>query len=99
LNESHDTINSATSGYHETITRVYVRLLAAFSKRYMGIPLAERLACPLDGALADRTILLAFYSSSRLMSAEARLGWVRPDVAPIALEAVLDDLEAVPYPG
>ena len=44
-------------------------------------------------------LLLAFYSSSRLMSAEARLGWVRPDVAPIALEAVLDDLEAVPSPG
>ena len=73
-----------------------------FARRFVQCSLAKEewtLACLMDGALADRTILLAFYSSSRLMSAEARLGWVRPDVAPIALEAVLDDLEAVPSPG
>ena len=29
LNESHGTVNSATGGYHETVTRAYVQLLAA----------------------------------------------------------------------
>ena len=30
LNDAHGTVNSDTGGYHETITRAYVRLIAAF---------------------------------------------------------------------
>src|SRR5262245_59822939 len=30
LNDAHGTINSATSGYHETVTAAYVLLIAAF---------------------------------------------------------------------
>jgi hypothetical protein len=38
--------------------------------------------------LADRGVLLKFYSRSRLESAEARLGWVPPDLAPLSLDAI-----------
>ena len=33
LNESHGGVNSATDGYHETITAAYVQLLAQYLER------------------------------------------------------------------
>ena len=89
LNESHDVVNSATSGYHETVTRAYVHLLAAFSERHAERPVAERVTTLLAGVLADRNALLTFYSRDRLGSSGARLAWVEPDLAPLALDTVL----------
>jgi hypothetical protein len=71
LNESNGVVNSATSGYHETITRAYAQLLAAFSKRHADAPVAEQVARLVAGDLADRGALLKFYSRARLESAEA----------------------------
>lgn len=90
MNETHGTVNSATSGYHETITRAYVQLLSFFTDRCADKSLVERLGCLLDSTLADRAVLLTFYSSVRLMSTEARLAWLEPDLAPIGLELVTD---------
>jgi hypothetical protein len=86
LNESNGVVNSTTSGYHETITRAYAQLLAVFAQRQADVPVAERVARLLAGDLADRGALLKFYSRARLESAEARLGWVEPDLAPLALD-------------
>ena len=88
LNESNDVVNSATSGYHETITRAYVQLLAAFADRHADTPLVDRVERLLTSELAERSALLKFFSRARLESAEARLGWIEPDVAPLALAAV-----------
>ena len=90
MNESHGTVNSATGGYHETVTRAYVQLLAAFSERHADQSPAERVTALLAGELADRGALLTFYSSAWLGSAEARLDWVDPDLAPLALDAIVD---------
>jgi hypothetical protein len=90
LNESNGVVNSATSGYHETITRAYARLLAAFAKRHAAAPVAERVARLLAGRLADRGALLKFYSRACLESPAARLDWVEPDLAPLALEPALE---------
>ena len=84
LNESHGTVNSATGGYHETVTRAYVELLAAFAARHGDKTLAERVSALLADSLSDKKALLRFYSRPRLDSVEARLGWVEPDVAPLA---------------
>jgi hypothetical protein len=54
------------------------------------VPVAERVARLLAGDLTDRGVLLKFYSRPRLESAEARLGWVEPDLAPLALDAVFE---------
>lgn len=94
LNESHGTVNSATSGYHETVTRAYVQLLSAFATRFNSLPLAHRLALLLDGPLSSRELLMTFYSRRNLMSATARLGWVEPDMTPLSLEALLDGSSA-----
>ena len=90
LNESNGVVNSATSGYHETITRAYAQLLAAFAQRHADAPVAERVARLLAGDVADRAALLRFYSRARLESAEARLGWVEPDLAPLALDGAFE---------
>ena len=84
LNDAHGTPNSATSGYHETVTRAYVRLLAQFlAECPAASSLNERLASLLGGPLAEKDVLLRFYSRERLMSATARAEWVEPDLAPL----------------
>jgi hypothetical protein len=86
LNDSHGTPNSATRGYHETITRAYVTLLAeALSAPPAGESLGARVARLLSSPVADRNLLLRFYSRERLMSPEARAAWMAPDLRPLRL--------------
>ena len=80
LNDSHGTINSATSGYHETITRAYVRVIASVLGA-SSLPLDERVARLLSGWAGERDALLRYYSRDRLMSPHARAEWVEPDLA------------------
>ena len=90
LNESHGGVNSATDGYHETITAAYVILLAQYLE--VGpreLTLAEQAALLLVSPLAHRTALSAFYSSDHLMSVTARAQWVEPDLAPLDVAALL----------
>ena len=86
LNDSHGTINSASSGYHETITRAYVQLLAEFNELSAAqMPLPERVSNLLTTKLAQKDALLTFYSRTTLMSEQARAEWVEPDIAPMRL--------------
>lgn len=86
LNERHGTINSASSGYHETVTRAYVKLLDEFNRGFdASVPLAQRCERLLGGPLADPKLLLRFYTAERLMSVRARAEWVEPDRGPCAL--------------
>jgi adenylate kinase family enzyme len=95
LNESHGSVNSATGGYHETITAVYVQLLAQYLESiYADMPLGMRALHLLASPLAAKDALLAFYSRDRLMSSTARAGWIDPDLGPVALTHVLGRLSA-----
>jgi hypothetical protein len=90
LNESHGGVNTATDGYHETITAAYVILLAQYLE--VGpreLTLGDQAALLLASPFAHRTALSAFYSRDRLMSVTARAEWVEPDVAPLDVAAVL----------
>lgn len=77
-NVSTGVANTATSGYHETITRYYVGALASLG------------ACSAEGAIADarctRTAPLAHWSNELLFSEAARARWVAPDLAPLSWE-------------
>jgi len=84
LNDSHDTPNSATRGYHETITRAYVVLLTDFLTGHP-VPFDEQVTRLLASPVAQKDYLLRFYSSERLMSLEARAEWVAPDLAALAV--------------
>ncbi len=84
LNAAHGTVDSDTRGYHETITRAYVRLIAAFlGGRPAGEPLADSVAALLASPLAARDVLTRHYSRPVLFSVAARRGWVEPDLEPL----------------
>jgi adenylate kinase family enzyme len=89
LNESHGVANSATDGYHETITAAYVHLLAGYLEAYpRDVPLSEAVAALLESPLAAKSVLFTFYSRDRLMSTTARAVWVEPDLAPLHVSAL-----------
>ncbi len=84
LNESHGSANTATTGYHETITCAYVELLAQFLARYaIDYPLEQVLCELLTSPLAARNALLTFYSHDYLFSTSARLSRAEPDLLPL----------------
>ncbi|HET7694419.1 MAG TPA: hypothetical protein VFK57_01825 [Vicinamibacterales bacterium] len=71
---------NASQKYHETITVLWMRLLADAAARM-------RAPCELDALLAqcpelaDKNLPLQYYSRERLFSDEARTRWVPPDLA------------------
>lgn len=79
LNVSLGGVNDDANGYHETITRAYVTLIAGQAAD--GSAAAVRRV--LGGPLAAKDVLLRFYSKDRLMSVAARRGWVEPDLMPL----------------
>lgn len=86
LNDAHGTVSSATSGYHETITAAFVRLLAEGLASFTGeVPLERRIEALLAGPLGSSRVLLSFWSKDLLTSPRARAEWVEPDLAPLAL--------------
>lgn len=86
LNDRHGTPNTDTSGYHETITVAYVRLIEQFlATAIPSRPLADRLRELLSGPLAERAFLGRFWSQDVLMSPAARREWTPPNLRPLTL--------------
>jgi hypothetical protein len=86
LNESNGVPNTETRGYHETITRAYVLSIDAFLARCASSEaLCTRLVRLLASPVAMRHFLEAFWTRELLFSPAARLAWVEPDRAPLAL--------------
>lgn len=89
LNETNGVANTATGGYHETITHAYVILIDAFlAARGVTSPSQDRdvqddVEALLGDALADRSALLRYWSRERLLSSEARASWLDPDRVPL----------------
>ena len=70
------------AGYHDTITVLFMRLVARYLRdRPDSPPLVE--AVEKLAADCDMRWPLRYYSPERLWSAEARAGWVEPDVRPL----------------
>jgi hypothetical protein len=90
LNAAHEVPTTPTRGYHETITRFYVRVLCdyvAHEEARPGADWGERVS-ELLARYGDRELPLRHYSKERLMSPEARFGWVEPDLLPLGPEPV-----------
>ena len=86
LNDRHGTPNTTTSGYHETITVAYARLIEEFLSSFEpSIPLEHRVSHLLSGPLSERSCLLRFWSRALLMSEAARAAWVAPDLEPLGV--------------
>jgi hypothetical protein len=81
-NESVGGVNDDTQGYHETITRAYLRGVRLFLEEAdTGRPIHELVNELLMSPMGRRDWPLRFWSKERLMSVEARRGWVAPDLA------------------
>jgi hypothetical protein len=72
-----------TRGYHETITRFYMHVVGCYAAQEgREGDWAER-ANRLVQRYGARDLPLRHYSEERLKSAEARAGWVAPDLLPL----------------
>ena len=87
-NAVHGIETTKNSGYHETLTLFWVRTI----RRYLADESQNRsivhLANGLIAKYADRTLPFRYYTRERLMSWEARINWVEPDLRAIDLEQV-----------
>ena len=82
FNESVGGVNSDTEGYHETITRVFLRGVRLFlAEADLKEPIHELVNELLLSPMGRRDWPLRFYSPQRLFSVDARKDWVRPDIA------------------
>lgn len=79
LNAAHGLVESPARGYHETLTRVWLVLVAEARRLARA---ADSRAFVADHAL-DRDAPLRFYSRERLFSLAARSMFVAPDRAPL----------------
>ena len=81
-NESVGGRNTDTEGYHDTITRSYLRGIRLFLEEAdVARPIDELVNELLMSPMGRRDWPLRFWSKDRLMSVEARLSWVDPDLA------------------
>ena len=82
LNAVHGVPTTPARGYHETITRFYMRLLCDYVAWEEGRPTGEweERVRVLLARYGDRELPLRHYTRERLMSSEARFGWVEPDL-------------------
>jgi len=80
-NESVGGVNDETQGYHETITQVSIAAVRGALARSEGQGLAERVNALLLAPEGRRDWPLRFYSRALLFSKDARLGWVKADLA------------------
>jgi len=82
LNEANGVPQTPTGGYHETITRVWMHLIGERLQMQVPTPPLEAVNDVLD-AFGDKEFLLNYYSRERILSSEARYGWIEPDLKPL----------------
>jgi hypothetical protein len=73
--------NTDTSGYHETITIAWIKLLAGLLRKVEPVERAEFAALAVERFESDRNILSRYYDFDLLASVEARTSWIEPTLA------------------
>jgi hypothetical protein len=79
-NESVGTPNTDTSGYHESISRLYLAGIQAHIAAHRELSFEDSLQRLLASGLGQSAWPLTYYSRERLFSVAARRGWVEPDL-------------------
>ena len=75
--------NTDTSGYHETITVAWIKLLARLLRETGPVNRAEFAHLAVETFQSDRHILRRYYEFDVVNSIEARKQWVPPTLAPL----------------
>jgi hypothetical protein len=71
------------TGYHETITEFWLRMVRGFLLEGERAESIAVLANQLIEKYADKNLILDYYSPELLASPEAKSDWVEPDVKPL----------------
>jgi hypothetical protein len=82
-NRAHGIVTTKASGYHETITLFFIRVV---SKYLSEVNTRNSIVVLLNGLIdsyGDKNLPLTYYSKERLMSCEARARWLEPDLKPL----------------
>lgn len=83
FNRSVGGANTATAGYHETITQFYLTVIEDFRRGLpAGSPLVDRVNAVV-ATLGDRRLPTRHFSEALLWSETARARWVEPDLLPL----------------
>lgn len=80
FNLAHGTQNTATTGYHHTITLFYLSEIQKFAQGTNELPLGRACEALLSSKIADKDYLFRFWSHDRIMCPAARLAFVAPDL-------------------
>jgi hypothetical protein len=80
-NESVGGRNTDTSGYHETITIAWIKLLDALLRESAPIERAVFARLAVERFANDRDILRRYYEFDLVTSVEARRNWIEPTLA------------------
>ncbi|MDX1946725.1 MAG: hypothetical protein SFU86_15095 [Pirellulaceae bacterium] len=83
-NAAHPRPESLTTGYHETLTQAWLRLVHAALCQHGPAPSADEFF-DRHPELWQWQIARLFYSAERLWSAEAKISFVEPDLAPLPI--------------
>jgi hypothetical protein len=81
-NKAQGIVDSPTGGYHETMTQAWLHLVHTTLRQFGPASSADAF---LDAQtqLGGKRALLLFYSRERIMSAEAKVTFIAPDLAPL----------------
>ncbi len=83
-NHAHGIITTRESGYHETMTLFWMHVVRRYLKEVSPVEYSlTALANELFARYGDKRLPFTYYTRERLMSAEARAGWVEPDLKKI----------------
>jgi len=77
-NESVGGQNTETSGYHETITVMWIRLLDGLLREVGAVERAEFAALAVERFAGERDVFKRYYDFDVVRSVEARRVWVAP---------------------
>ena len=79
-NDATGVANTASSGYHETITRFNLHVIRMYLRSVDSQRAIDELAQELIARYGDRDLQLRHYTRQRLFSPEARFSWLEPDL-------------------
>ncbi len=73
--------NTETSGYHETITMAWIKLLDGLRREAGDVGRAEFARLAVERFVGDKEIFRRYYDFDLVGSVEARRSWVEPTLA------------------
>jgi hypothetical protein len=75
--------NTSTSGYHETITVLWIKILTGFRREHLTLERAPFAVLAVEHFARQKDILRRYYDFDIVASSEARRVWYPPTLLPL----------------